>query len=131
MVVNPDKTLTSNLPYVLKYDDPLESAEEVDPRDPEDHIKEIGATKPKPDLETEYRRALHHTIRDESVLIIHSEETQPDRENNPIGEWTIAHATYKVDDITTHVVEVHDPMGENGLGTSLRTGPPHCLTSSP
>jgi hypothetical protein len=25
MVVNPDKTSTNNLPYVLKYDDPLES----------------------------------------------------------------------------------------------------------
>ena len=40
MVVNPDKTLTSDLPYVLKYEDPLESDEEVDPRDPEDYIEE-------------------------------------------------------------------------------------------
>ena len=112
MVVNPDKTSTNNLPYVLKYDDPLESDEEVDPRDPEDYIEEIDAMKPKPDLETEYRGAIRLTIRDESVLIIHSEETQPDRENNPTGEWTIAHATHKVGDVTTHVVEVHDPRGK-------------------
>ena len=72
MVVNPDKTLTSNLPYVLKYDDPLESDEEVDPRDPEDHIEEIDSTKLKPDLETEYRRAIRHTIRSKNILIIHS-----------------------------------------------------------
>ena len=86
MVVNPDKTLTTNLPYVLKYDDPLESDEEVNPRDPEDYIEEIDAMKPKPDdLATEYRREIRQTIRDESVLIIHSEETQPDRENNPTG----------------------------------------------
>jgi hypothetical protein len=111
MVVNPDKTLTNNLPYVLKYDDPLESDEEVDARDPEDYI-EIDAMKPKPDLETEYRRALRHTIREENVLIIHSEETQPDRENDHTGEWTIAHATHKVGDIKTHVVEVHDSKGK-------------------
>ena len=52
MVVNPDKTSTNNLPYVLKYDDPLESDEEVDPCDPEDYIEEIDAMRPKPDLET-------------------------------------------------------------------------------
>ena len=57
------------------------------PRVPEDYVEEIGAMKPKPDLETEYRRSIRHTIRDESVLIIHSEETQPNRENNPTGEW--------------------------------------------
>ena len=68
--------------------------------------------KPKPDLETEYRRALRHTIRNESVLIIHSEETQPDRENNPTGEWTIAHTTHEIGDVTTYVVEVHDPKGK-------------------
>ena len=46
MVVNPDKTSTNNLPYVLKYDDPLESDEEVDPRDPEDYIDRgwVGGT---------------------------------------------------------------------------------------
>jgi hypothetical protein len=49
MVVNPDKTSTSNLPYVLKYDDPLESDEEVDPRDPEDFIEEIYVTRTEPD----------------------------------------------------------------------------------
>jgi hypothetical protein len=96
----------------LKHDHPLESDEEVDPRDPEDYIEEIDAMKPEPDLETEYRKALRHTIRDESVLIIHSEETQLDRENNPTEEWTIAHATHKVGDITTHVVEVQDRKGK-------------------
>ena len=63
-------------------------------------------------MEAEYRRALRHTIRDENVLIIHPEETQPDRENNPTGEWTIAHATHKIGDVTTHVVEVHDSKGK-------------------
>ena len=112
MFVNPDKTSTCNLPYVLKYDDPLESDEEVDPRDPEDFIEEIGVTGTGPDLEAEYRRTIRLTIRDESVLIIHSEETQPDRENNPTGEWTIAHATHKIGNTATQVVEVHDPRGK-------------------
>ena len=112
MVVNPDKTSTNNLPYVLKYDDPLESDEEVDPRDPEDFIEEIDVTRTEPDLEAEYRRAIRLTIRDESVLTIHSEETQPDRENNPTGEWTIAHATHKIGNTATQVVEVHDPRGK-------------------
>ena len=37
MFVNSDKTALG-LPYVLKYDDPLESDEEVDPHSPDDHI---------------------------------------------------------------------------------------------
>ena len=62
MVVNPDKTSTNNLPYVLKYDDPLESDEEVDPRDPEDFIEEIDVTRTEPDLEAEYRRAEYRIV---------------------------------------------------------------------
>ena len=108
----------------MKYDDPLESDEEVDPCDPEDYIEEIDAKKTKPDLETEYRRTIRHTIRDESVLVIHSGETQPDRENNPTGEWTIAHATREIGDVTTHVVEVHDPKGK-WVGRRRLTGQGH------
>ena len=72
MVVNPDKTSTFNLPYVLIYDDPLESDEEVDPRDPEDFIEEIDVTRTEPDLEAEYRRAIRLTIRDERECTHHT-----------------------------------------------------------
>jgi hypothetical protein len=93
-------------------DDPLESDEEVDPRDPDDHIEELHTSQPRPDPETEYRKALRDTIKTESVLIIHSNETQPDREDLPTGEWTIAESTRTVNKLTTHVVEVHDPRGK-------------------
>ena len=68
----------------MKYDDPLESDEEVDPRDPEDYIEEIDAMKPKPDLETEYRRAIRLTIRDESC----THHTYTRRRHNRIGRTT-------------------------------------------
>ena len=41
MFVNSDKTALGGLPYVLKYDDPLESDEEVDPHSPDDHIEAL------------------------------------------------------------------------------------------
>ena len=107
-----DKTALGGLPYVLKYDDPLESDEEVDPRDLDDHIEELHTSQPRPDPETEYRKALRDTIRTESVLIVHSDKTQPDREDLPTGEWTIAKSTRTVNKLTTHVVEVHDPRGK-------------------
>ena len=46
------------------------------------------------------------------MLIIHSDETQPDREDLPAGEWTIAESTRTVNKLITHVVEVHDPRGK-------------------
>jgi hypothetical protein len=63
MFVNSDKTALG-LPYVLKYDDPLESDEEIDPHSMDDHIEALHTAQPRPDPETEYRRALrdsHHT----------------------------------------------------------------------
>ena len=110
MFVNSDKTALGGLPYVLKYDDPLESDEEVDPHSPDDHIEALHTAQPRPDPETEYRRALRDTIRTESVLIIHLDETLLDREDLPSGEWTIAESTH----VVTHVVEVHDALGASG-----------------
>ena len=110
MFVNSDKTALGGLPYVLKYDDPLESDEEVDPHSPDDHIEVLHTAQPRPDPETEYRRALRDTIPTESVLIIHLDETLLDREDLPSGEWTIAESTH----VVTHVVEVHDALGASG-----------------
>jgi hypothetical protein len=112
--VNSDKTAPGGLPYVLKYDDPLESdeAKSTPPHSPDDHIRELHTSQPRPDPETEYRKALRDTIRTESVLIIHSDETQPDREDLPTGEWTIGKSTRTVNKLMTHVVEVHDPRGK-------------------
>ena len=112
MYVNSDKTTPGALPYVLKYDDPLESDEEVDPSSPDDHIEALHTTQAQPDPEAEYRKALRESIRTEEVLIIHSDETQPDRENLPTGEWTIAKSSHTVNRIVTHVIEVHDPRGK-------------------
>ena len=66
---------------MLKCDDPLETDEEVDPNSPDDHIEALHTAQPRPDPETEYRKALRDTIRTKNVLIIHSDEIQPDRED--------------------------------------------------
>jgi hypothetical protein len=84
MFVNSDKTALGGLPYVLKYDDPLESDEKVDPHSPDDHIEVLHTAQPRPDPETEYRRALRDTIPTESVLIIHSITNRTGR-TSPLG----------------------------------------------
>ena len=107
MVVNPDKATPGALPYVIRYDDPSESDEEVNPNDPEDHIEPIDHTPPPPNPETEYRKPIRDTIRSQNLLLIHSDETQPDRENIPTGDWTmVEHST------NAQVIEVHDPRGK-------------------
>ena len=107
MVVNPDKATPGALPYIIRYDDPSESDEEVDPNDPEDHILPIHTAPTPSHPESEYRKPLRDIIRTHDLLLIHSDETQPDREHLPTGAWTmVAHGP------DARIIGVHDPRGK-------------------
>jgi hypothetical protein len=110
--VNPNKASPHSLPYIIQYDDPEESDEEVHPKGPEDHIELLHVEPSQPDPEKEYRGRLRSALRIQGLILIHSNETQPDKEITSTGAWTLTRSACMGDTVERHVIEVHDPRGK-------------------
>jgi hypothetical protein len=125
--VNPNKASPHSLPYIIQYDDPEESDEEVHPKGPEDHIELLHVEPSQPDPEREYRVPLRSALRTQGLILIHSNETQPYKEITSTGAWTLTRSARTGDTIEGHVIEVHNPRGK-WVGETPETDSPERAT---
>ena len=112
--VNSDITTPGTKPFVIEYDNPDESDEEVDPFDGEDSIMLLdeGDSNLEQIAMNVRRETFRQGIKDAGLLHLETDKTQPDEETEPTGRWRVIHKPKRANGTTHDYVSVQNPKGK-------------------
>jgi hypothetical protein len=114
--LNSDKTTPDTKPFVIEYDDPGESDEEVDPFDGEDSIRLLdeGNNNLEQVAMNVRWETLRQGIKDTAGLVLvhlETDKTQPEDETEPTGRRRLIHKPKRANGATHDYVSVQNPEG--------------------